>query len=77
MPAIAVLAGLFSFALCAGFSPRTATAAVSEMPERKDPLMHNIRFVLVDQEEKIVGAYDSSDPASVQALILEANEILR
>ncbi len=44
---------------------------------KDDPLMHNIRFVLVDQRGKIIGAYDSSDPPSVQALILEANELLR
>ena len=40
-----------------------------------EPAMHSIRFILVDQEGKMRGYYDSSDPQAVKQLVRDA-EIL-
>ncbi|NRA44495.1 MAG: SCO family protein [Oligoflexales bacterium] len=39
-----------------------------KLPAGEDPDMHSTRFVLVDQQQKIRGYYDSGDPESISKL---------
>lgn len=42
----------------------------------EDPMMHSLRFVLVDQQGMIRGYYDSTDEEAMKKLILEAKALL-
>ena len=46
-----------------------------KLPAGEDPDMHSTRFVLVDQEQKIRGYYDSQDPQSIAKLISDARSL--
>ena len=50
--------------------------ALSEGEDPKEPIIHSVRFVLVDGNGQIRGSYDSNEPARLKALVREA-EILR
>ncbi|MFK7826192.1 MAG: SCO family protein [Oligoflexales bacterium] len=46
-----------------------------KLPAGEDPDMHSTRFVLVDQEQKIRGYYDSQDPKSIAKLVSDAKNL--
>ena len=48
-----------------------------KLPAGEDPDMHSTRFVLVDQEQKIRGYYDSQDPQSIAKLSSDAKNLVR
>ena len=43
----------------------------------EQPAMHSVRFILVDQEGRIRGYYDSIDPGSIDQLIYGAKVLLK
>lgn len=46
-----------------------------KLPAGEDPDMHSTRFVLVDQEHKIRGYYDSGDPQAISKLGEDARRL--
>ena len=48
---------------------------VAEAGSSEEPVIHSIRFVLVDREGMIRGYYDSTEPAQFERLIRDASSL--
>ena len=55
-----------------GFFLGVEQAAPEDLKAGAEPVMHSARFVLVDQEGKIRGYYDSSEPEKIEELVQNA-----
>ncbi len=44
---------------------------------KEEPIVHSVRLILVDPQGEIHGAYDGTDPASVDHLIKDVQELCR
>lgn len=49
--------------------------SVAEGGGPEEPIVHSVRFVLVDREGEIRGYYDSNDPAQLKELIRDAGTL--
>ena len=43
----------------------------------EEPIIHSVRFMLVDRQGKIRGAYDATDPAALDRLVQDVQELSR
>ncbi|MBK8178812.1 MAG: SCO family protein [Planctomycetes bacterium] len=50
--------------------------SVQATDDVKDPILHSNRFLLVDAEGRVRGAYDSSDDGSLEQLVLHARHLV-
>ncbi|MBI3317821.1 MAG: SCO family protein [Candidatus Omnitrophica bacterium] len=50
---------------------------ISEGETREEPIIHSVRFALVDRKGALRGLYDASDPPALERLIADARALLR
>ena len=49
--------------------------SVAEGGSPEEPIVHSVRFVLVDRDWQIRGYYDSTDPAQIEKLVRDAGSL--
>jgi protein SCO1 len=55
-----------------GFKLGLAMASDSERQAGAEPITHSDRLALVDRDNRVVGYFDSNDPAKIEELVVEA-----
>jgi protein SCO1/2/putative membrane protein len=55
-----------------GFKLGLASSSEDEQRAGAEPITHSDRLALVDRENRVVGFFDSNDPAKIDALVAEA-----